>query len=45
VAQVPGDVIRWPIQGTCFDISDGVQRVLDRESGRFLPVALDCEEE
>lgn len=29
------------IQGTCFDISDGILRVLDRDSGRFEPVGVD----
>ena len=29
------------LQGTYFDIADGILRVLDRETGRFVPVALD----
>jgi carbonic anhydrase len=29
------------IQGCYFDIADGILRVLDRESGRFLPVGMD----
>jgi carbonic anhydrase len=33
------------IQGTCFDIADGVLRLLDKESGRFLPGEVDWDEE
>jgi hypothetical protein len=29
------------LQGCYFDISDGILRVLDTETGRFAPVAID----
>jgi carbonic anhydrase len=31
------------LQGTLFDIADGILRVLDPETGRFAPVPIDFE--
>ena len=29
------------LQGAVFDIADGILRVLDKDSGRFVPIGID----